>query len=49
MAKKPQPSGHVHNYVTVRTAKTQDGTNRTMYFMECANPGCPKPNKVDVR
>lgn len=41
---------HKHKYITVRTVtKVVDGKTVTYYFMECVNPGCPKPNKMEVK
>lgn len=46
--KEPQP--HQHDYVATRTQPAQDGTGRTVYHLECVNPGCPGPtNKMEVR
>ena len=43
--------GHVHNYVTVRQNLIKDGPmkGKTIYFMECLNAGCPKPDKMEIR
>lgn len=37
---------HVHNYQLVRTVQKK---GKTYYFYECLNPGCPQPNKMEIR
>lgn len=52
MAKPPNspPARHEHNYVTKRTQKAQDGTNRTVYHMECVAAGkCDRPYKMEIK
>lgn len=43
-------SGHKHNYVAVRVVTKKVGKRTVTYtFLECANPGCPQPNKMETK
>jgi len=45
--------GHTHNYVTKREKTRKETVGKktytvTMHYMECINPNCPQPDKLEI-